>query len=131
MTSIGQALADARRKRKVTVKDVEKAIKIRAKYRSALEKDAFDQVPGEAYAVGFLRTYAEWLELDAGMLIERYRHEVAASPKSADGLGEFDYAEDRGSDGHRGLGTVILAVLAPLLAVWIIMMIWPALNSGH
>lgn len=124
-------MADERRKRKVTVKDVEKAIKIRAKYISAMEKDAFDQVPGEAYAVGFLRTYAEWLELDAGRLIERYRDEVAASPRIADSGSEFDYAEDSGPEDSRRLATIVTAVLAALLAIWIIMKIWPAISGGR
>jgi cytoskeletal protein RodZ len=76
MTSIGQILANARRKRKITVKDVEKAIKIRAKYITALEQDDFDQIPGEAYAVGFIKTYAQWLEVDETVLLECYREQV-------------------------------------------------------
>lgn len=83
MTSIGQILADARRKRRATVKDVEKAIKIRAKYITALERDAFDQISGEAYVVGFLKTYAQWLELDANVLLDRYQEQTGSSFKSA------------------------------------------------
>ena len=73
MTSIGESLATARRERQLTVKDVEKAIKIRAKHIDALEKEAFDQISGDAYVQGFIRTYAQWLELDPEPLIQEYK----------------------------------------------------------
>ncbi len=76
-------MAEARRKRRVTVKDVEKAIKIRSKYITALERDAFDQIVGEAYVIGFLRTYAQWLEIDERPLLDLYRQQAASSGKGS------------------------------------------------
>jgi cytoskeleton protein RodZ len=76
MTTIGEVLADARRSRKATIKDVEKAIKIRAKYIAAMEKSAFKDIGADAYAMGFLRSYAAWLGLDPKPLVARYRKEI-------------------------------------------------------
>src|SRR3990172_1445536 len=103
MTSIGQTLADARRKRKVTVKDVEKAIKIRAKYISALEQDAFDQISGEAYVVGFLKTYAQWLEIDPRPLLDRYREQAGLINKPGQATPDFAAADERSPDRIRKL----------------------------
>jgi hypothetical protein len=53
--------------------DVEVATKIRAKYLRALENEEFAILPGSTFAKTFLRTYAEYLGLDAQLLIEEYR----------------------------------------------------------
>ncbi len=79
MTTIGQELAEERRRRKASVKDVEKAIKIRTKYISAMERDEFKVIEGEAYVLGFLKTYAQWLEIDPQPLLERYRDQAETS----------------------------------------------------
>ena len=53
--------------------EVEVATKIRAKYLRALENDEFVMLPGSTYVRSFLRTYAEYLGLDAQLLVEEYR----------------------------------------------------------
>lgn len=72
---IGELLAEARRARGLTVKDVESALKIRAKHVQALERGEATGIKGEAYAVAFLRSYATYLELDADELVKRYREQ--------------------------------------------------------
>ncbi len=72
-TSIGELLANARRERAATVKDVELAIKIRGKHIEAMEHNDFKDIAEEAYVVGFLRTYAQWLGLDPDPIVVEYR----------------------------------------------------------
>lgn len=72
-THIGSTLRDTRIRRKIDVAQVEADIKIRAKYLRALENDEFDVLPAPAFVKSFLRTYAEYLGLDAHLLIEEYR----------------------------------------------------------
>ena len=57
----------------VDIGEVEVATKIRAKYLRALENDEFALLPGSTYVRSFLRTYAEYLGLDAQLLVEEYR----------------------------------------------------------
>jgi cytoskeletal protein RodZ len=83
MTTIGELLADARRSRKATINDVEKAIKIRAKYIAAMEKNSFKDIGADAYAMGFLRSYSSWLGLDPKPLIKQYREEAHGKPPVA------------------------------------------------
>ncbi len=49
---------------------------IRHAYLEAIEKGDFDSLPGTAYAIGFLRTYADFLGLDGEQIVERFKHEV-------------------------------------------------------
>jgi len=57
----------------VDISEVETATKIRAKYLRALENDEFAMLPGGTYVKSFLRTYAEYLGLDAQLLVEEFR----------------------------------------------------------
>jgi hypothetical protein len=53
--------------------EVEAATKIRAKYLRALENEEWNLLPGPTFVKSFLRTYAEYLELDARALVEEYK----------------------------------------------------------
>jgi cytoskeletal protein RodZ len=53
--------------------EVEAATKIRAKYLRALENEEWDLLPGPTFVKTFLRTYAEYLDLDPRLLVEEYR----------------------------------------------------------
>jgi hypothetical protein len=52
---------------------VETDTKIRTKYLRALENEEWDLLPGPTYVKTFLRTYAEYLGLDAKLLVEEYK----------------------------------------------------------
>ena len=58
---------------RIDITEVEAATKIRAKYLRALENEEWDLLPGPTFVKTFLRTYAEYLELDARQLVEEYR----------------------------------------------------------
>ena len=73
MPDIGEALREARTRRRVDMSQVESATKIRAKYLRALENEEWDALPGPTYVKTFLRTYAEYLGIDARSLVEEYK----------------------------------------------------------
>jgi cytoskeleton protein RodZ len=75
---IGQRLREERVARGVELAEVTEHTKIRAQYLRALEEERWDALPGAAYARGFLRTYAEFLGLDADALVGEYRLREAA-----------------------------------------------------
>ncbi|MDB5395486.1 MAG: hypothetical protein JWM91_2992 [Rhodospirillales bacterium] len=56
---------------------VAQILRIRASVLIAIEKGEFDQLPGPAYAVGFVRSYATYLGLDAEALVVRFKNETA------------------------------------------------------
>lgn len=73
MPDIGATLREARMRAKIDISEVEAETKIRAKYLRALENEEWDLLPGPTYVKTFLRTYAEFLGLDAKLLVEEYK----------------------------------------------------------
>lgn len=73
MGQIGETLRERRMALKIDVHEVEEATKIRAKYLRALENEEYNLLPGSAYVKSFLRTYADYLELDSRALVDEYR----------------------------------------------------------
>ena len=84
MFQIGASLREARTRRGLSSADVQKAIRIRERYLTALEEEKWDLLPGDAYAKGFLRTYAEFLGLDGDLYLDewnsRFAHPAEAPP---------------------------------------------------
>lgn len=75
--SICAVLREARLKAGYDLPDVANALRIQLVYLEALEEGRFDDLPGTAYAVGFLRSYAGFLGLDADKIVGTYKHERA------------------------------------------------------
>ncbi len=73
MPEIGDQLRETRMRNRIDITDVEAATKIRAKYLRALENEEWDLLPGPTFVKTFLRTYADYLGLDARNLVEDYR----------------------------------------------------------
>jgi cytoskeleton protein RodZ len=73
MPEIGDQLRETRLRNRIDITDVEAATKIRAKYLRALENEEWDLLPGPTFVKTFLRTYADYLGLDARNLVEEYR----------------------------------------------------------
>lgn len=73
METIGEKLRSAREAKKLSLKDVSKDTNIVVMYLEALENEEFDKFPGETYLLGFLRSYAEYLKLDADEMIQNYK----------------------------------------------------------
>ncbi|MHA1151611.1 MAG: helix-turn-helix domain-containing protein [Alphaproteobacteria bacterium] len=80
--SIADTLRLARQEHGQDLRTVAQVLRIRHVYLEAIENGDFEQLPGAAYAIGFLRTYAEFLGLDGEQIVERYKGEVqGAEPK--------------------------------------------------
>ena len=73
MPEIGETLREARMRQRIDMSEVEAATKIRAKYLRALESEEWELLPGPTFVKTFLRTYADYLELDSRLLVEEYK----------------------------------------------------------
>ena len=77
---VGTILREAREARKLSLKDVGRETNITPRYVDALENEDYSVFPGETYALGFLRSYAEYLNLDTEHLLNLYRgHQIDLS----------------------------------------------------
>lgn len=73
MPSIGTQLKEARLARGLSIKQAVQATRIRDYYIEAMEADDFSAIPSAAQARGFLRSYADFLKLNADDLINQQR----------------------------------------------------------
>src|ERR1043165_5707453 len=77
METIGQELRAARLRRGDEIAQVSRALKIRKDHLEALEGDRLEDLPGKTYAIGFVRSYARHLGLDAADYVERLKREIS------------------------------------------------------
>ncbi|MEM6960204.1 MAG: helix-turn-helix domain-containing protein [Myxococcota bacterium] len=72
MESIGRQLRRERELRQVSLEELAQLTRIPRKMLLRLEEDRFDDLPGEVFAKGFLRSYARALGIDAEPLVDNY-----------------------------------------------------------
>lgn len=79
--SAGQILRKTRLEKGVDLDEVARVTRITKGYLLALEDDALEKLPSEAYARGFLRIYASFLGLPAEEVLTLYQHGTCESPQ--------------------------------------------------
>lgn len=75
MLSVGTLLKDAREKKKLSLVDVEKRIKVRVQFITALEADKWDVFTSRIYITGVLKNYSRFLGLDEKKILAFFRRE--------------------------------------------------------
>ena len=60
-----------------TVAQVSQVLRIRKDLVEAIEQSRHDLLPGQAYAVGFVRSYARHLGLDSAQYVERFKQDIS------------------------------------------------------
>jgi cytoskeletal protein RodZ len=70
---VGALLTEARERKGLSIADVEQATKIRKRYLEGLEHDDYTVLPDAVYIQGFLKTYANYLDLDGEELSGRLK----------------------------------------------------------
>lgn len=73
----GADLRAARERLAWPLHDAAAALRIRPAYLQALEDGELNRLPGNAYALGFLRSYADALGLDPAEMLRRFKAEAA------------------------------------------------------
>lgn len=72
---LGDMLREARTSRGLSLSDAERGTRIRQKYLVALEDDNLAALPSPMYARGFLRNYAQYLELNSDEVLNMFDEE--------------------------------------------------------
>lgn len=73
MQTIGERLEEARKRKGISIREAAEATKIRSDYLHKFESNSFDLNLPEIYVRGFLRGYANYLELNSEKLLADYR----------------------------------------------------------
>ena len=80
--TVGEQLRLAREQAGLELDEVAANLKIRRVYLEALEDGRDNDLPGHTYAVGFVRAYTDYLQLDAETIVSRFRSETAESDEN-------------------------------------------------
>lgn len=113
---IGPVLKDAREKLGLSLKEAERSTRIRASYLEGLEQENPAELPGKSYVQAFLRSYAEFLDLDVDEMSRRFRERSGwrrQQPRSREPA-----APPGERRGHRG--TLLLLSLAVLAMIFLV-----------
>lgn len=87
MESIGEKLRQTRESRGYTIEQIARDTHIARRFLEALESEDFSAFPGEPYLLGFMRTYSEYLGLDAEEIVALYRNlQIQEQPAPIDEL---------------------------------------------
>ena len=70
---IGEALRRTRVHYGKSLKDVEKVLRIRSSQIDAMERGDMTNLPGRVYAIGFVRSYAEFLDIDGDKVVNLFK----------------------------------------------------------
>ena len=92
---IGDLLRRERERQNLSIKDIEKATSIRALYIDAIEKGEYKTLPGEVYAKGFVRNYANYLKLNANEIVNAFNEEMHPQEELQDAAGASSAEEAR------------------------------------
>ena len=72
MGQFGNKFRQAREKKQLSLEDVSKVLKISARMLEAIEEENFDLLPGGIFNKGFIRSYAQHLDLDPEEAVAEY-----------------------------------------------------------
>jgi len=126
----GAALAAARKAAGLGHGDVSSATNIKTEHLAAIEASDRGALPAIPFAVGFVKTYANFLGLDAEALAQQFRNDISADAPVEDEIEEkIIVAPSYASDGARlvsllGIGVIVVFV------IWITFQIAVPKNAG-
>jgi cytoskeleton protein RodZ len=86
LETAGSDLRAARERRGEDLRSIAQSLRIRREQLEALEESRYDDLPGRAYAIGFVRSYAEYLGLDSAHVVERYKAEIDRDEQAKEDL---------------------------------------------
>src|SRR5690606_22427061 len=79
----GRKLAEARRQRGLSLDEVADRIRVRREFLEALEEMNVKLLPGKAYALAFLRSYARELGIPEKSIVDQFQDECALTREDA------------------------------------------------
>jgi cytoskeletal protein RodZ len=81
METLGQKFKAARERKGVTPTQAAAATRIKVQHIESMERDDFSRMAAPAYAKGFIKIYADYLDLDSVPLIQEYMATCAPKEK--------------------------------------------------
>lgn len=104
--NVGALLCATRMRMAGDLQEIAEVLRIRYSYLVAIEDGRYEDLPGSAYSVGFVRAYADYLGLDGNEVVKRLRVETNGTVTKA----RFDFPVPSGESGLPNGGLLAIAV---------------------
>lgn len=112
----GRKLQEARRQLGLSLEQISHRTKVRREFLEALEEMNAKLLPGKAYVLAYLRSYAKVLGLDEAAIVEQFQEECALSREDA--LPQIRSPESRPHPERPWLFAVALLAIAAGFVGW-------------
>lgn len=86
MKSVGEILKEGRKEKRLSLEKVAESTKIRLVYLKALENDQYSKLPSLTSGRGFLKNYADFLELSSDEILAIFRRDFNEKKDKRDSL---------------------------------------------
>ncbi|MSO99123.1 MAG: helix-turn-helix domain-containing protein [Rhodospirillaceae bacterium] len=86
-SDVGTLLCATRMRLSKDLQEIAAILHIRYNFLVAIEDGRYEDLPGQAYAMGFVRAYADHLGLDGDEVVRRYKEETAGIKRAV----RYDY----------------------------------------
>ncbi len=112
---VGEILRRARVHYEHSIPDIERVLRIPAAQLEAIEGGHYDLLPGRVYAIGFVRSYSQYLGLDSEHIVALFKDQSANSAVVPDL--HFPVSAEQSSLPSKWivLGTIAALILLPIL----------------
>lgn len=114
----GERLRKAREAKGLSVEDVVAQIRLERKLLEAIESDDYTRLPAPGYVRGYIRTYARFLDLDPGPLVDAFNREADEGPTLQ------PYASTPAHQAHSGDSLVKAVTWAIGIGLIILVVVW-------
>ena len=121
ITKVGSLLKEMRLQKGLRLPDIAKKLCIRKIYLEAIEESNYAEIPPFPYGIGFVRSYATYLGLNSGNIVELYKDETM--PKSDKEMFVLEPQSEASMPSKAYL-------LASLIAIALVYAGWSAYNNG-
>jgi cytoskeleton protein RodZ len=82
-SEVGRLLCATRMRLGKDLQQIAKVLHIRYNYLVAIEDGRYEDLPGQAYAIGFVRAYADHLKLDGDEVVRRFKEDSTGLKRKA------------------------------------------------
>jgi len=113
----GGRLAAARVAAGFTLSEAAAKTHIKERHLEAIEAIDLEALPARPYAIGFVKTYAEFLGLDAADLVDRFKEDAGYVAPPAPEVEKFEAAQNAAETGNRELSFMTVAAIL-IFFIW-------------
>ena len=117
LADVGAMLRDRRVELKQDIDTVARQTHIKVSYLKAIEEGRRRDLPGAAYVIGFVRTYADYLGFDGNRLVDDFHAQLAGDRKRAQDV-QAATEPPRMSIGPVGIAAIVLTLAVVSFFAW-------------